>query len=118
MSLRRPWAIDIARPYLMKHLPGYKPDTTDPRNGRFDVTDDDIMEIDKDKKRAASESQEDAGWTLMGANGRHVKVNPPPDPIIAAAAPPLPPPLPLINQPPPAATLDNNMPPPAIPPAQ
>jgi hypothetical protein len=65
------WAIDIARPYLLKHLPdGYDPDTTDPRNGRFDNSDDN-MEVDDDRKLAAvsMDPSNKAGWTLMGANG-------------------------------------------------
>ena len=70
------WALDIARPYLLKNLPdGYEPDTTDPRTGRFDESYDD-MEIE-DRKPAAIPADNDAGaaggWTLMSANGKPVR---------------------------------------------
>lgn len=112
------WAMDIARPYLIKHAPDYTPDTSDPRNGRFDETDDDIMEIDDERKQSATATE--AGWTLMGANGRPVKNPPSPElsPVIPPALVPLPEsPTPVTTQPTPL--LNTMLPPtPVHPPAR
>ena len=73
------WANNIAQPYLLKHYPdGYHPDTSDPRTGRYDDTDDD-MEIEDDRKPAAVDNPADKTepWITMGANGKPIK-NPPP----------------------------------------
>jgi hypothetical protein len=87
------WALDIARPYISRHLPGgYDPDTTDPRNGRYDDSDDDL-EMEDDRKPAAGLTLDDndTNWTLLGANGKPVKTISPPLPKTAhieASAPP------------------------------
>ena len=93
------WAIDVAYPYLEANVPGgYHPDTTDPRDGRYDDSDDDMDDADDDGKPAAtveSAATNDEGWTLMGPNGKPVldlPLSPPPassDPPPASPVPPL-----------------------------
>jgi hypothetical protein len=75
------WAIDIARPYLQLHLPdAYNPVTTDPREGRYDDSDDNMDAEEADRKPAAkvNEVDDEAGWTLMGPYGKRVRNTSPP----------------------------------------
>ena len=45
------WAMDIAKPYLERNYPDrLTPDTTDPRNGRFQYTESDLMDIEEDEE--------------------------------------------------------------------
>ena len=89
------WATEVAHSYLTTHLPdAYTPETLDPRNGRFDDSDDD-MEYEEDKMPANSNADDassgDAGWTPMGAHGKPVK-SPPVDVLPKFSEVPLPPP--------------------------
>jgi hypothetical protein len=97
------WAIDIARPHLQTHLPdGYNPETKDPRDGRFDDSDDDMDSTDEDEKESVLKTDE-AGWTLMGPHGKPVR-----DLHPASAPTPVPP---VARMPPPPS----RMPPPPTP---
>ena len=83
------WAIDIVQPFLIQHFPdGYEPDTTDPRTGRYDDSDDD-MEIEDERKPAAVDKRDTnvAPWITKGANGKPIKSTPtPPTPTIIPPA--------------------------------
>jgi hypothetical protein len=60
------WAIDIARPYLLNHLPSaLTPDTTDPRSAQLNYEEPDVMDLDDmDSKLPAAKD-----WQLVG--GKH-----------------------------------------------
>ena len=68
------WALEIAYPRLQTHHPeAYNPVTTDPRDGRLDDSDDDMASVEEDQKKPAGKVNDvavDAGWTLMGPNGK------------------------------------------------
>ena len=72
------WTLDIAHPYLTTHMPeGYDPDTTDPRAGRFDDSDNDMAVEDDRKMEAIPNEDLQTGWTLLGPNGKPVRQPPP-----------------------------------------
>jgi hypothetical protein len=67
------WATDIAKPYLEKECPGgHDPDTSNPRNGRYDHSDDNMQMGEEDGKPAAT-GEEEEEWTTMGPNGKPIK---------------------------------------------
>ena len=65
------WAKDIAQPYLKKHYYPNRltPDTTDPRKGRLQYNEPDLMEIEEDGKTLALTESE---WQLVARKQRSV----------------------------------------------
>ena len=66
------WAMDIAKPYLEGNYPDrLTPDTNDPRNGRLQYTESDLMDIEEDEEEGKPAAQPE--WKLV--ESRKVKAS-------------------------------------------